>query len=343
MTASAPLSDPADLARLADRRVLVTGGAGAIGSNLVARLLALGAREVVVLDDLTAGHRWAVPDDPRVTFVEAAVTDEAALERVFADRPEIVFHLAAFFANQNSVEHPRLDLETNGFGTLALLEQAARADPERFVYASSGCSIYGSDAPLPLSEEAVSLDLSSPYQITKMLGELYGNFYRRHHDVPVVNARLFNSYGPGEVPGRYRNVIPNFLWWARHGRPLPITGSGEETRDFTFVDDVVDGLVRCAVVDDAAGLAVNIASGVETPISRIAELVNEATGNDGGIVARPARQWDTKSRLLADIDLARSKLGYRPTVDIESGIDRTAAWFDARWEQLRAAARFERS
>jgi len=173
-----------------------------------------------------------------------------------------------------------------------------------------------------------------------MLGELYGNFYRLHHDVPVVNARLFNSYGPGEVPGTYRNVIPNFLWWARQGEPLPITGSGEETRDFTFVDDVVDGLVRCAVVDDAVGLAVNIASGVETSIGRLAELVNAATGNRAGTVSRPARRWDTKRRLLADVDLAHTTLGYRPRTDIATGIDRTASWFDSCWSEISAAARF---
>ena len=156
----------------------------------------------------------------------------------------------------------------------------------------------------------------------------------------MVNARLFNSYGPGEVPGRYRNVIPNFMWWARNDQPLPITGTGDETRDFTFVDDVVDGLVRCAVTDDAIGLAINIASGAETTVARLAELVNEATGNESGIVARPARQWDTKSRMLADIDLARSVLGYRPTADIERGIERTASWFRTRWPQIQAAARF---
>ena len=170
--------------------------------------------------------------------------DEIALKRVFFEKPDIVYHLAAFFANQNSVDHPEHDLEVNSLGTLRLLQYASMAGVDRFVFASSGCSIYGSDAPLPLREEFMSMHLSTPYQITKMTGELYCNFFYNHYGLKVVKPRFFNSYGPGEVPGQYRNVIPNFIFWSMKGMPLPITGSGEETRDFTFVGDIVNGIAH---------------------------------------------------------------------------------------------------
>jgi UDP-glucose 4-epimerase len=139
---------------LEGKLVLVTGGAGAIGSNLTRALATAGAR-VIVLDDLSSSERWNVPSIPGVLFVEGDILDEVKLKRVFFERPQIVFHLAAFFANQNSVDHPERDLMVNGMGTLRLLEYAALTGVERFVYASSGCSIYGSSAPLPLREEFI--------------------------------------------------------------------------------------------------------------------------------------------------------------------------------------------
>ncbi|MFV1991073.1 MAG: NAD-dependent epimerase/dehydratase family protein, partial [Acidimicrobiales bacterium] len=236
------------LSHYKDKNILITGGAGAIGSNLTRRIAQLGARCVIVLDDMSAGYAWNIPDMPNVLLVKGSVVDDTALNRVFNERPSIVFHLAAFFANQNSVDYPERDLDVNGRGTLKVLEYSVLQMPDRFVYASSGCSIYGNQAPLPLKEDFTSMHLTSPYQITKMLGELYANFFWHHHDLPIVKTRLFNSYGPGEVPGQYRNVIPNFIYWAMSGKPLLYTGTGVETRDFTHVDDIVDALLRAGYV-----------------------------------------------------------------------------------------------
>lgn len=265
------------------KTILVTGGAGAIGGNLVRTLGALGAGLVVVLDDLSAGVRWNVPALANVLFVEGSILDEVELKRVFFEGPELVFHLAALFANQNSIDHPETDLMVNGLGTLKLLQYARLSGVRRFIYASSGCSIYGSAAPLPLTEEYMSLHLSSPYQITKMLGELYGNFFHQHYDLAVVQARLFNSYGPGEMPGQYRNVIPNFIYWAMQGQALPITGSGEETRDFTYVGDIVDGLLRAGFAEAAVGQEFNLAAGQETRILDLAHMINDLVGNAAGV------------------------------------------------------------
>jgi UDP-glucose 4-epimerase len=327
------------LAAYIRRRILVTGGAGAIGSNLCAALAGLGAR-VTILDDLSSAYRWNIPRHPDISFVRGDITNHKALENVFADEPQIVFHLAAFFANQNSVDHPEKDLHTNGLGTLRLLEYSRRARVDRFVYASSGCSIYGSHAPLPLTEALMSLHLSSPYQITKMLGELYTNFFQHHYDLDVAKARLFNSYGPGEVPGPYRNVIPNFIFWAMKGLPLPITGTGDETRDFTFVDDIVDGLLRVGAMRNASGKEFNLASGSETRIVELARLVNDNVGNDAGVVYVKRRRWDTKPRLLASIARARELLGYEPSMPFSAGLERTIDWFRANWVEIEAADPF---
>ncbi len=321
------------------RAVLVTGGAGAIGSNLTRALAEAGAR-VLVLDDLSSAERWNVPSLPGVMFVEGDVLDEVKLKRIFFEQPRIVYHLAAFFANQNSVDHPERDLMVNGMGTLRLLEYSLLTGVERFVYASSGCSIYGSSAPLPLREEFMSMHLSTPYQVTKMLGELYCNFFSNHHGLKVVKPRFFNSYGPGEVPGQYRNVIPNFIYWAMRGQPLPLTGTGEETRDFTYVGDIVDGLLRAGALESAVGQEFNLASGVETRIVDLAHLINEMIGNKAGIRFAQRRKWDTKSRLLASVERARELIGYNPTVPFQAGLQNTIQWFNDNWSQIEAAARF---
>ncbi|MBI3680407.1 MAG: NAD-dependent epimerase/dehydratase family protein [Acidobacteria bacterium] len=321
------------------KTVLVTGGAGAIGSNLTRALAGHGAR-VIVLDNLSSAERWNVPSLPNVLFVEGDVLDEVKLKRVFFERPSIIYHLAAFFANQNSVDHPEKDLMVNGIGTLRLLEYAVFTGVERFVYASSGCSIYGSAAPLPLREEFMSMHLSTPYQITKMLGELYCNFFHHHYGVPVVKPRFFNSYGPGEIPGQYRNVIPNFIYWAMKGMPLPITGDGQATRDFTYVADLVDGLLRAGVMESAIGREFNLGSAAETRVIELAETINRLTGNQAGVCFTARRKWDTKSRLRACIDRAAEVIGYRPATPFDVGLRNTVQWFRDNWDQIEAAARF---
>ncbi len=322
----------------ADRTILVTGGAGAIGSNLSRVLADLGA-SVIILDDCSSAKRWNVPALDNVTFVQGSVLDEEVLERVFGQKPQIVFHLAALFANQNSIDHPECDLLVNGLGTLKTLQYAHLAGVERLVYASSGCSVYGK-SPLPLREDFVSLDLDTPYQITKMLGELYCNFFRNFYHQCIVRTRFFNSYGPGEIPGPYRNVIPNFIYWALKGEPLPITGTGEETRDWTYVDDIVDGLLRAGAFPEAVGQAFNLASGKETRVIDMAKSVNELTGNRAGFVYARRRPWDTKTRLLASIEKAQRVLGYEAKTDFQEGLQHTVEWFRRNWSEIQASATF---
>lgn len=323
----------------AGKTVLVTGGAGAIGSNLCRKLAELGAT-VIILDNLFSSYIWNVPDLESVLFVKGDVTNDIDLKRVFTMKPFMVFHLAAFFANQNSVDYPEKDLLVSGLGTIKVLEYSVLAGIEKFIYASSGCAIYGAQAPLPLKEEFISLHLSSPYQISKMAGELYCNFYHHHYDLAVVKTRFFNSYGPGEVPGQYRNVIPNFIYWSLKGYSLPITGSGKMTRDFTYVGDIVDALLRAGYYEQAIGQEMNIASGKEIDILELASRINELTGNKAPLRFLERRKWDTKSRLLASIERARELLGYEPKMDFEEGLKKTIAWFRENWDRIEESAEF---
>lgn len=294
----------------------------------------------MVLDDLSSASLWNLPDDKKLKFIQGSVLEDDKLASAFDSLPNYVFHLAAHFANQNSVDHPEHDLMVNGLGTLKSLRLAHISGVERFVFASSGCSVYGSDAPLPLREEHVSLNLDTPYQITKLLGELYCNYFHNYYDLKVSMPRFFNVYGPGEVPGKYRNVIPNFVFWAMKQKPLPITGTGDETRDFTYVGDIIDGLLNSAARNSAVGEAFNLASGRETKIVQLAETINKLTGNTKGIIFKDKRDWDKSTRRRASIDKAHNLLDYRPSTDIENGLNSTVKWFKENWNNIVQDARF---
>jgi UDP-glucose 4-epimerase len=322
------------------KRILLTGGAGCIGSNLTKVLLKADPEKIIVLDDLSAAYEWNIPKDKRVLFIRGSILDEGKMKRAFSFKPDYVFHLAAHFANQNSVDHPEADLLVNGLGTLKTLECSNLVGVERFVFASSGCSVYGSSAPLPLEEDYVSLHLDTPYQMNKLVGELYCNYFHDYYGLPVAIARYFNVYGPGEVPGRYRNVIPNFIWWAVHRQPLPITGTGEETRDLTFVEDIVDGTLRIGAVKDAVGEAINLASETETRVIDLANWIIELAGHSTKMVYRSRRDWDQVVKRRASIEKARKILGYEPKTNIRTGLKKTFDWILDHKNKIELVAKF---
>ena len=327
------------------KSILVTGGAGAIGSNLIIALSKLVGKngKVTVLDNLSAIKEkdpWNIVPLPNIMFVYGDVRNDVDLKRVFKEDPSIVFHLAAFFANQNSIDYPETSANVDIIGQIKLLEYSRISRLEKFVYASSGCAIYGSYPELPLKEEFISMHLTTPYQINKMTGEMYCNFYHHHYGLPIANCRFFNSYGPGEAPGQYRNVIPNFIYWAMHGRSLPITGTGEETGDFTYVLDLVQGLIKAGYYQKAVGENFNLASGTEIQIKELAAMVNKATGNKTPINLMERRKWDTKPRLLASIEKAEQLIGYRPIVEFEEGFKENIEWFRDNWAKIEAVADF---
>jgi UDP-glucose 4-epimerase len=331
--------DPAIASYYVGRNILVTGGAGGIGSNLIIALSKLvgDAGKIIVLDNLSSiktKEAW------NVLFVCGDVRNDIDLKRVFKENISIVFHLAAFFANQNSVDYPETSAEVDIIGQIKLLEYTRLAGVERFIYASSGCAIYGSYPELPLKEDFISMHLTTPYQINKMTGEMYCNFYAHHYDIKIVNCRFFNSFGPGEIPGQYRNVIPNFIYWAMQGRALPITGTGEETRDFTYVLDLVQGLVKAGYYEGAVGQNFNLAAGREISIRQMADKVNESAGNRTPINFTVRRKWDTKPRLLASIAKAQELIHYQPIVSFEDGLAQNIGWFKDNWERIHQLADF---
>ena len=183
------------------RNILVTGGAGAIGSNLVVALSKLVGSDgmIIVLDNLSAIKSNDPIDFPslsNVMFVKGDVRSDVDLKRVIRERPTIIYHLAAFFANQNSVDYPEISADVDINGMIKLLDLAQFTNVERFIYASSGCAIYGSYGKMPLKEDFISMHLTTPYQINKMAGEMYSNFYFHHYGLKIVNCRFFNSFGP---------------------------------------------------------------------------------------------------------------------------------------------------
>lgn len=328
------------LESFAGKTVLVTGGAGAIGGNLVRKLNETDVNQIIILDNLSSSYAWNIPKTDKIKFIEGDILDDEKLKWIFKFKPDIVYHLAAHFANQNSVDKPETDLMVNGLGILKVLQYSQMVDVERFIYASSGCGIYGTDSPMPFKEESMSMKLYTPYQVTKMLGELYTNYFHNLYELPIVNARFFNSFGPGEVPGRYRNVIPNFFYWAMSGDPLPITGTGDETRDFTYVGDIVNGLLSMGHYEEAVGEAFNLGASREIKIKDLAQWINELTENPGGILFKERRSWDKKNRLLSDISKAKKILGYKPSVDFKEGLGYTYNWFTSNWTQITKSTEF---
>ena len=323
-----------DFGEYKGKTILVTGGAGCVGSNLVKKLSGLDAKKVIILDDLSSAYEWNIPKMPNIVFIRGSILDDEILTSVFREMPEYVFHLAAHFANQNSVDNPETDLMVNGLGILKVLQFTQLIKANRFVYSSSGCGVYGLDSKMPFQEHDTSVSLHTPYQVTKLLGELYTNYFYNLYGLPIVNARFFNVFGPGEVPGEYRNVIPNFFYWAMCGKPLPITNDGTDTRDWTYIDDIVNGLLAMGIKQEAIGEAINLGSGQEHRVIDMANMVNEISGNTAGVAHTDRRDWDVKNRLLSSIDKAKRLLDYKPQTVFKAGLENVHSWMVKNWENI---------
>lgn len=322
-----------------NKNILVTGGAGAIGSNLILTLSELiGPKGLIFcLDNISTNKISLALDFPNcdnVLFIKGDVRNDEDLKRAFRENINIVFHLAAFFANQNSVDYPESSANTDIIGLIKLLDLSILNNVDKFIYASSGCSIYGSYGKLPLKEDFISMNLTTPYQINKMAGEMYVNFYHNHYSLNTVNCRFFNSFGPGEVPGQYRNVIPNFIYWSMNDIPIPITGTGNETRDFTFVFDLVQGLIKSCHSDKAVGKSFNLASGKETKIIDMKKEIDNLLGKKTPIKFKNVRKWDTKKRLRASILLAQKTFEYKPIYSFRKGLEDNINWFHENIEDI---------
>jgi UDP-glucose 4-epimerase len=324
-----------------DKVVLVTGGAGAIGRNLSERLALLGAKKVIIFDNLSSSYAWNIPDYPNILFIKGDVRNDGDLMHAFHHHPEIIFHLAAFFANQNSVDYPLINEEVNIIGLIKLLEFSSISRyVEKFVFTNSEGGAYGEKCHLPYQEEDISVELGTPYYISKLSGEAYCRYYQNQYGLPTAIARLFNSYGPGEVPGQYRNVIPNFIYWAMQGKPLPLTGDEKMGRDFVFVDDTVNGILKIGSSEKTNGESINIASGKAVNIYELAKTINFKVHNKSGFNILQQRKWDKRNVIIGDPTKASELINFHANTDFEQGLDKTILWFKQNWRKIENSAEF---
>jgi UDP-glucose 4-epimerase len=306
--------------KIEGKRVLVTGGAGFVGSHLV-DLLAL-SNEVTVLDDFSVGTRSNLSSSPHVNVLAADVRDRAGIEAA-VKQADVIFHLAVVCLRV-SIPDPMASHLVNDLGTLNLLLAARDSSVQRFVYISSS-EVYGSAIRVPMDEHH-PLNPATPYAAAKLAGEAYTLSFHRTYGLPATIVRPFNMYGPREhADGPSGEVIPRFVARAMAGKPLVVFGDGLQTRDFTWVGDAVRGIIMAAECDELVGDRVNIARGQEVSVLDVAQLVREVVGTRSPIQHQPERPGDVR-RHLAGVERARSRLGFDARVNIDEGLARYVDW-----------------
>ncbi len=312
---------------------LVTGGAGFIGSHLVEELIRRG-EQVRVLDNLSSGKRRKLAHIPGVEFLEGDIVDPAACARA-TEGVDYVLHQAAIPSVPRSVKDPVTSNRSNIDGTLNILVAARDAGVKRLVYAGSS-SAYGDTPTQPKHEEMPSNPLS-PYALQKLVGEQYGQMFTRLYGLETVTIRYFNVFGPRQDPGSpYSGVISLFSTAVLEGRQPTIYGDGGQTRDFTYIANVVDGVLRACDAPAVAGEVINVATGGRISLNELLQVMNGLVGTALSPLYAEARQGDVRDS-QADITKARTRLGYTPLVSLEEGLRRTLEW--ARSEASVGASR----
>jgi UDP-glucose 4-epimerase len=307
-------------------RTLVTGAAGFIGSTLVDRLLADG-HTVVGVDDLSSGRSENIVSAERhegFEFAKADIVSADLIGLLAETRPEVVFHLAAQIDVRKSVADPQFDSTVNVVGTVRLAEAARQAGVRKVVHTSSGGSIYGTPTVFP-TPETVPADPASPYAAGKVAGEVYLNMFRNLYGLECSHIAPGNVYGPRQDPHGEAGVVAIFSQGLLAGRPTKIFGDGTDTRDYVFVDDVVDAFVK-ASGEAGGGQRFNVGTGVETSVRQLHSVIAAAAGAPDEPEFHPARLGELKRSSL-DISLAKQVLGWTPKVAIPEGVARTVEYF----------------
>ncbi len=305
-------------------RVLVTGGAGFIGSHLVDRLLQEGC-QVTVFDDLSSGNKVNLSQhegDKKLRFKHASILDASKLKDVMKGS-ERVFHEAAIVSNEYATQNPLQTSEVNVYGTITLLETARQLDIEHLTYASSA-AVYGDNTNLPINEESPTKP-RSPYGASKLAGEVFVQAYNETYGLKTTALRYFNVYGTRQVQNPYSGVITVFLQRLTAGKSLEIQGDGEQTRDFIYVSDVVDANLKAASTKQAAGQVFNIATGKPTSINQLAEMLGKIIGLNVTRKSFPPRQGDIRFS-HADVKRAENILGFKAVVGFQEGLESYVSW-----------------
>ncbi len=304
-------------------RILVSGGAGFIGSHVADAFVAAG-HEVGVVDNLSSGFRGNVGE--RVRFWETDIRHPALHDILAEFRPEVISHHAAQMSVTASVRNPREDADINILGSLNLLEAAVRRGTRRVVFASTGGAMYGEQEELPTAE-TVFPEPVSPYGVAKLAVERYLYAFRGMHGLEAVALRYANVYGPRQNPHGEAGVVAIFCRALTEGRTLTINGDGEQTRDYVYVGDVVQANLLAAAMKVDQGLPVlNIGTGLQTSVNELAVRLEELSDRRPRIQHGPARPGEQRRSAL-DSALARRLLGWRPAVDLRTGLAETLAWF----------------
>jgi UDP-glucose 4-epimerase len=312
-------------------KTLVTGGAGFIGSHLVERLVCLG-HEVMVIDNFSTGRRENLPRS--IGVAEIDLRDGEHLRAFFLEgRPDVVFHLAAQMNVRRSLENPAFDAEVNILGSLHVFEAASRARVARVVFASSGGAVYGEGVRIPCREIDLPRPIS-PYGVAKLAGEHYGRYFSDGGSFKFVSLRLANVYGPRQDPAGEAGVVSIFLEQMQEGRSPTLFGCGRQTRDFVFVEDVVQAFIQAGV--GPPGIY-NIGTGSETSIRELFGYIKEITDFAGEAEEEPAIPGEVARNALC-IGQARSALGWSPAVRLEAGLQATHGWMKERKLQSSIAA-----
>lgn len=301
-------------------KVLVTGGAGFIGSNLCALLVSEGY-DVTVIDSLLSGHAKNLLPLPAVTFIEGDVRDATAVEHAM-DGAELVFHLAASVGNKRSIDDPRTDADINVMGTVTVMEAARKAKVRRVVVSSSA-GTFGELKTLPIAEDH-PVDPDTPYGASKLFQEKFSLSYSKLYDMGVVCLRYFNVFGLNQRFDAYGNVIPIFAYRMLRGETLTVFGDGEQTRDFVHVKDVARANYQSALAEGVSG-AFNLGSGTRLTINDLITLMQRVSGINADVVYGDPRPGDVRHS-MADITAASQMIGFKPSVEFESGLRDYMAW-----------------
>ena len=317
--------------------ILITGGFGVIGSALSKKLSQNKDNKIIVIDNSSSGNESNLFHNDNIIKIHGDLIDDKIINKAFSYNIKYIYHLAANFANQNSVDNPEKDLLTNGLGTIKILKAAEKYKINKILYSSSSCVYKPVDKPFV---ENGPLTLATPYAITKLLSEYYVYFYNTFKKIPSVIVRYFNCYGPGDYPGRFRSVVCNFFWKALNNEQLVITGDGSETRPFTYIDDIVNGTITAMeksknTIDtnyfnhplDENNIVYNISNPSTVTIKDLAEKINKLCNNKSGIKYVPMRDWDVIKNRKALVEKAKIELGFEARVDIDEGLKKTFDWF----------------